>query len=79
MNEQPRLISKAEAAKYCGLSPAGYDAWQKAGKVPGPLPGTHRYDRRAIDAALDRHSGLGNRSRQAALDEADAWLRDHGY
>jgi len=37
---EPRLITKAQAAEYCGLSPAGYDAWFKAGRLPGPIPGT---------------------------------------
>jgi hypothetical protein len=74
---EPRLLSKSEAAKYCGVTPAGYDAWKKAGLVPGPVPGTYRYDRKAIDAALDRHSGLGNAERSD--DEAEQWLREHGY
>jgi hypothetical protein len=30
----------------------------RKGIMPTPLPGTHRYDRKAIDAALDRLSGL---------------------
>jgi hypothetical protein len=26
--------------------------------MPGPIPGTHKWDRKAIDASLDRLSGL---------------------
>lgn len=55
---EPRLVSKTDAAAYCGLTPGGYDAWVKAGRLPGPISGTHRYDKKAIDAALDRQSGL---------------------
>ncbi|MCS3476272.1 hypothetical protein M2212_003118 [Bradyrhizobium elkanii] len=29
-----------------------------SGIIPGPLPGTNRFDRRALDAALDRASAL---------------------
>lgn len=71
----PRLMSKADAAAYCGLSPAGYDAWQKAGKVPGPLPGTHRYDRKAIDDALDRQSGLATLKQDTPFSAYDEWKR----
>lgn len=24
---EPRLLSKTDAAAYCGLTPGGYDAW----------------------------------------------------
>lgn len=74
---EPRLLSKADAAAYCGLTPGGYDAWVKAGRLPGPIAGTHRYDKKAIDAALDRLSGLQNRD--AELAEAERWLAEHGY
>lgn len=74
---EPRLLSKAAAATYCGLTSGGYDAWVRAGRLPGPIAGTHRYDRKAIDSALDRLSGLT--SRQADLDEAERWLEEHGY
>ena len=57
----PRLLTKEQAAHYCGLSPSGLDAWVRAGIVPGPIAGTKRYDLRAIDMALDRHSGIAPR------------------
>ena len=38
---------------------------------PAPLPGTHRYDRHAIDAALDRLSGLAPTI--AEISEYEAW------
>lgn len=70
----PRVLRRSEAAAYCGLSPRGFDEWVRAGRLPAPLPGTKRYDRKAIDAALDRASGL------TQIDEADefeAWLKSH--
>ena len=43
---------------FRGMSQEGFDQWVKRGLVPGPIPGTQRWDRKAIDAALDRASGL---------------------
>lgn len=53
-----RLLSIEDAADYCGLSPSGFRDWMKKGRIPGSLPGTHRWDRCAIDEALDCLSGL---------------------
>lgn len=58
MTSQPRLISRSEAAQYCGLTTSGFSDWVKRGVLPTPIPGTNRWDRRAIDARLDRISGL---------------------
>ena len=55
---QPRGLTRDDAAAYCGLTPEGFDGWVKRGIVPGPIPGTQRWDRKAIDVALDRASGL---------------------
>jgi hypothetical protein len=54
-----RGLSKADAAAYCGCeSLSTFDSWIAKGIVPGPIPGTHRWDRKAIDLALDRASGI---------------------
>lgn len=54
-----RGLSKQEAAEYCGCGTlAAFDAWRAKGIVPGPIPGTTRWDRKALDASLDRASGL---------------------
>jgi hypothetical protein len=55
---QPRGLTREAAAAYVSLSPEGFDEWVKRGIVPSPIRGTNRWDRRAIDAALDRASGL---------------------
>lgn len=49
----PRLLTKKQAANYCALSPRGFASWVKVGRLPKPIIGTARWDRRAIDAALD--------------------------
>lgn len=55
----PRVLAKVAAAEYCGCATLeAFDAWVRKGIIPGAIPGTHRWDRIAIDAALDRASGL---------------------
>ncbi len=54
-----RGLTIHEAAAYAGCNTvAAFRAWVRKKIMPPALPGTHRYDRRAIDAALDRLSGL---------------------
>lgn len=53
----PRLLTREQAAAYCGQSPRGFDRWRKAGIVPDRVPGTARFDRVAIDRAIDALSG----------------------
>lgn len=54
----PRLLTKDAAAEYCSLTPSGFTSWVKEGRLPRSIPGTHRWDRKAIDVALDRLSGI---------------------
>ncbi len=74
VNESPRLMTRSEAAGYCGLSPEGFSSWISSGKLPPPLPGTRRWDRRALDLSLDRLSGMtqSDASPVSALDERRA-------
>ena len=55
-----RLLTREEAASHCKLSPSGFSRWVALGRLPKPLPGTRRWDQRAIDRALDRLSGLSD-------------------
>lgn len=56
---EPRVLSKNAAAAYAGCeSMSAFNDWVRRGILPGPIPGTTRWDRRAIDAALDRASGI---------------------
>lgn len=54
----PRILTKGQAAAYCGLTESGFEAWVRAGKLPGRLKGTRRWDKAAIDIALDLLSGI---------------------
>lgn len=56
---EPRGLTLDQAAAYAGCATvSAFRDWIRKGIMPGPIPGTHRFDRKAIDAALDRLSGL---------------------
>lgn len=54
----PRLLTRSEAAAYCRMTPSRFSQLVKAGTLPASIAGTTRYDRMAIDRALDKLSGL---------------------
>jgi hypothetical protein len=52
-------LSKKEAALYAGCGTlSAFNDWVRRGILPGPIPRTHKWDRKAIDWALDKASGL---------------------
>lgn len=53
----PRLMSGSEAAAYCGVTPATWSKWVADGAMPKAAIG-RRWDRKAIDLALDKASGI---------------------
>lgn len=70
----PRGLTRAQAAEYCGCESVGaFDDWVRRGLVPKAMPGTTRWDRRAIDRALDRVSGLTD----DAASSFDEWAARH--
>ncbi len=70
---EKRGLTKDNAAAYLALEPSGFDKWVRDGLLPGPIPGTRRWDKKAIDAALDKASGL---SPTIPADPLDEWLRE---
>jgi len=77
---EPRLMTGTEAAAYLGLTPASFSKWVADGRAPRPLPGTRRWDRKAIDLSLDQLSGIPPASPSKIdqeEDEGDRWLRDY--
>jgi hypothetical protein len=72
----PRLLSRQQAAAYCNISATTFSNWVRSGKLPPPLPGTTRWDLKAIDFELDAMSGLLQLQQQeiSALDE---WKAKH--
>ena len=54
----PRLLTKKQAAEYLNYSPHHFDQLVKSDLIPSPVFGGRRYDKEAIDRALDRASGI---------------------
>jgi hypothetical protein len=69
----PRLVDEKEAAAGTGLDLATFRAWVASGKLPKPIADCGKYDVKAIDAALDRVSGLGGSG-----NALDAWRASKG-
>lgn len=70
----PRGLSREQAAEYCGYeSVSAFDDWVRKGIVPRAMRGTTRWNRKAIDRALDRLSGLPS----DASPSIDDWLAEH--
>jgi hypothetical protein len=72
----PRGLNRCAAAAWAGLSPNAFDQARRDGKYPAPtLPGG-RYDRRLIEKAMDRLSGI--RDGDAPISALDAWRNSRG-
>lgn len=67
-------LTRAQAAALCELTPSGFDVWVRKGIVPGPIKGTRRWSRTALDRAL---GGIDKRGGDADDPEAifDQWLK----
>jgi hypothetical protein len=56
----PRLIGEKEAAELVvGIPVATFRSWVAAGRLPPALSDVGLWDIKALDAAVDRLSGLG--------------------
>lgn len=75
-DSQSRVLTRKEAAAMCKLTPAGFDVWVRKGIMPSATPGTRRWDRHAIYAALDRLSGL--ETTQDTEGPFEKWERENG-
>lgn len=70
----PRLLTKAQAAEYCGYKPRRFAELVSDGVLPKSIPATHRWDKKALDRALDRLSGISTNS----LSPLERWRQEHG-
>lgn len=70
----PRLIGRKEAATYCGIAESTFSLWVATNKMPQSIPGTRKWDKRAIDARLDEISGL---VAEKELDPFEQWERQN--
>lgn len=71
----PRLIGRREAAAYCGIGESTFSLWVATHKMPPSVPGTRKWDKRAIDARLDEISGLGANDNEEETD-LQKWRRE---
>lgn len=72
----PRLLRRVEVMRMLGISSSTLHRWRESGLIPPPLPGTARYDREAIEAALDRARGQQGTSTAPTLAErATRWAK----
>lgn len=75
LNLPPRGLTKAQAAAYVGFaSTRAFDAQIARGVFPRSMPGTRVWDRNALDAAMDRLSGLSRPPADNADAEFDAFF-----
>ena len=58
----PRLLTRKQAAAYCGASVPTFDKWVRAGALPDAVSFINRWDKKAIDAALDKRSEIAGAS-----------------
>ncbi|WP_183831674.1 helix-turn-helix domain-containing protein [Aquamicrobium lusatiense] len=75
MSDNQRLLSRQEAAAYCGVSVSTFSGWVAAGHIPRPLFGSRRWDKKAIDDCLDKASGLSRPISTQEEDPFERWLR----
>jgi hypothetical protein len=69
------LFTRGQAAAYLSLSVAAFDDWIRRGIIPGPIAGTRRWDRLAIDAAIDRASAPSTTTEKES--DYAAWKKAH--
>lgn len=73
---EARGLRRREAAALVGLSPTAFDRARKGGLYPSPtLPGS-RYDRKLLESAMDKLSGL--REGNEGLSALDVWRGGRG-
>ncbi|PCD66843.1 hypothetical protein [Rhizobium phaseoli] len=74
MTIPPRLVGRKEAALYLAIAESTFSLWVATHKMPPCIPGTRKWDKRAIDAKLDEISGLGV---APAEDRYTRWMREN--
>jgi predicted DNA-binding transcriptional regulator AlpA len=73
-DNSPRLIGRREAAEYLGIAESTFSVWVATLKMPQPIAGTRRWDKKAIDARLDELSSLSANDNE---DPYEKWMREN--
>lgn len=69
MTEEKRLLTREEAAAYCGLKPSAFSDWVRKGTMPKSVAGSRRWDKRAVDAKLDGIAGIQTAGASPAVED----------
>lgn len=78
-NLPPRGLTKGQAAAYLGFATVrAFVAQIARGVFPPAMPGTRVWDRNALDAAMDRLSGLSRPAANNAEAEFDDFFASRG-
>ena len=70
-----RLMTRAEAAAYCGFRPSAFSAHVASGNLPPAIATLRRWDRAALDAHFDKLSGIAANDNAPAADPYLEWKR----
>jgi hypothetical protein len=71
---EPRGLTREQTMQYVGCTTlSAFKDWLRRGILPGPMPGTHRWDRKAIDAKLDQLSNIEQKSTEQTS-QLNQWL-----
>lgn len=73
-DNEPLTLTRQQAAELCGLSPSGFDLWVRRGIVPGPIAGTRRWSRVAIQRSI---SGAELEPANDNASPFEEWKRSH--
>lgn len=71
----PRLMGRKAAAAYCGIAESTFSLWVKTYRMPPAVPGTRKWDKKAIDAKLDELSGIADNDNKQETD-LQKWRRE---
>lgn len=74
-NDNQRLLTRPQAAAYCGYSPGQFSRLVTAGTLPGHIGKLRRWDKTVLDAKLDELSGI--KADDKNEDEFDKWEREY--
>ena len=67
--QRPRLITTSQLRAYLGCDGRAMRKLRERGLLPEPLPGTRRYDFKAVERALDRRTAPAAESSSAEAEE----------
>lgn len=73
----PPVLTRPEAAKMCRISLQTFDSWVRKGILPGPIAGTRRWSRGAIERRLEGQAAAG--SATELLSPFEQWKRGYAH